>query len=456
MIRSIINSLKNDSKYSNYFPANKKLSYVMINTGSYRTYEKGRIIFLILHDNVPSLVVKFYKNSNDLVEEQFKKQELIYEKCNGIGISKPLGIKILNNIHIIIEEGVNGKNFEKYISENLSQNLLKLIMEKIILLHHNFNNTEELSTFDALNEEVNQLLDQFLKTYNPNEKEIQIIHECKSIFLQYCKTKKIFKRYSNGDFTPRNLIVNNDKITVTDFEFAEETHLYFLDWLRFFKQQSILSNNYLYEILNSEIKNQYFISALKEFTKYRSNEKIDIAFRLVIEIKHYVVRSNVLSPALYKSYKKQMYQFISEITSRLNEKNIVNNQILALNDTLSHEKEFYQNMHNTIHKHVEDKEEVQKLQNQIIEQEKQITKLVNKKESLEKTNRAISTFIDNDKILDSHFKKIVDMLYLEILHRRADKEGLLHYSTLLEKKKMTVDDVRNALLDSDECKPLTD
>ena len=453
MIRAILNSLKNDSKYSDYFPINKKLSYVMINTGSYRTYEKGRIIFLILHDNVPSLVVKFYKGSNELVEEQLKKQEIIYKKCNGKGISKPLGIKILNDIHMMIEEGVNGKNFVKYISENPSQDLLKSIMHRIILLHDNFNNVQELSTFDALNEEVNQLLDQFIKTYCPSEKEILTIQDCVSIFLQQFKTKKIFKRYSNGDFTPRNLIVDDVNITLTDFEFAEETHLYFLDWLRFFKQQSVLPNDYLYEILNSEIKDHYFISALKEFSKYRSNQKIDIAFRLVIEIKHYVVRSNVLSPALYQAYKKQMGELISEITSRLNEKNIVDDQIYSFNDTSSSDKEFYHNIHDSIHKHVEDGDIVQKLQNQIIEQEKKITTLTTKKDNLEKTNRALGTFIDNNKILDNHFKKIVDMLYLEILHRRADKEGLLHYSTLLEKNKITVDDVRKSLLDSDEHKP---
>jgi len=49
-------------------------------------------------------------------------------------------------------------------------------------------------------------------------------------------------------------------------------------------------------------------------------------------------------------------------------------------------------------------------------------------------------------------KKIVNELYLEILLRHADREGLMHYSLLLEKKKMTVDDLRKALLNSNEHK----
>ena len=47
-------------------------------------------------------------------------------------------------------------------------------------------------------------------------------------------------------------------------------------------------------------------------------------------------------------------------------------------------------------------------------------------------------------------QKIVNELYLEILHRDADREGLTHFSTLLENKKMTIDDLRKTLLDSDE------
>ena len=47
-------------------------------------------------------------------------------------------------------------------------------------------------------------------------------------------------------------------------------------------------------------------------------------------------------------------------------------------------------------------------------------------------------------------KKTVNELYLEILHRDADREGLTHFSALLENRKMTIDDLRKKLLDSDE------
>ena len=455
MIKSIIDKLIHDSKYNQYFDTNKKLSYVMISAGAYKTYEKGRIVFLILQDNIPSIIVKFYKQPNGLIQNEFKKQEIIYKKCNGKGIPKPLGILILNGIEIMIEEGVDGKSLERYISDNPSQNLVKSVMYKINSLYNHLNNMLELSTFDALNKEVNQLLDRFMNLYSLSENELLVVRECKSIFLQHFKNEKIFKRYSNGDFISRNLIIDDENITLIDFEHVNETHLYYFDWFRFFKYQYSLSHDYLYSIiLNSEINDHIVISSLAEFTKYRSNKQFDIASRMIFEIKEYVLRSDSLHLALLDDEKKSMNRFISDVSSRLNDKQTINTQIFSLNDILSSEKEFYHKIHSKIHGYTESDSKIENIQKEIVKQENKIKRLENEKESLQRTNTALSTFVNHDKILDTPLKKIVNELYLEILHRYADREGLMHFSLLLEKKKMTVDDLRKSLLDSNEYKML--
>lgn len=51
-------------------------------------------------------------------------------------------------------------------------------------------------------------------------------------------------------------------------------------------------------------------------------------------------------------------------------------------------------------------------------------------------------------------KKIVDDLYREILRRPADVEGLRYYASLLENGEMTVEDIRKALLESNEYKAM--
>lgn len=56
--------------------------------------------------------------------------------------------------------------------------------------------------------------------------------------------------------------------------------------------------------------------------------------------------------------------------------------------------------------------------------------------------------------LKDESKKTIDGLYREILRRPADEIGLQHYGSLLEQGKMTVEDIRRALLNSDEYKSM--
>jgi hypothetical protein len=450
MIKLIIDKLIHDSKYDKYFDTNKKLSYVMISTGGYRPYEKSRIIFLILQDDVPSLVVKFYKQPNGLIQNEFTKQEIIYKKCGGKGISKPLGVLIINDFEIMVEEGVNGKNLDRYLSDNPSQNSVELVMYKINSLYNHLNNLREPSTFDAFTKEVNQFFDKFIHLCSLSENELLTVKECVSIFLQNFKNEKIFKRYSNGDFQSRNFILDGENITLIDFEDAHETHFYHFDWFRFFKYQYSLSNDYFYSIIIDMKTNDHFIvSSLAEFTKYRSNKLFDIASRMIFEIKEYVQRSDSLSSGLLYDEKKNIKQFISDVSLRLNDKQTINTQTFSLNDRLSSKKNFYHNVHSKIHGYVEFDPKIQNIPKEFEKLENKIKKLVSEKESLKRTNSALSSFIDND-ILDTPLKKTVDELYLEILHRRVDRKGLIHFSHLLEKKQITIDDLRKSLLDSDE------
>ena len=54
--------------------------------------------------------------------------------------------------------------------------------------------------------------------------------------------------------------------------------------------------------------------------------------------------------------------------------------------------------------------------------------------------------------LQEESKKLIEELYLEILYRPADKEGLEYYGSLLETGKMTIDDIRDSLNSSPEKK----
>ena len=61
--------------------------------------------------------------------------------------------------------------------------------------------------------------------------------------------------------------------------------------------------------------------------------------------------------------------------------------------------------------------------------------------------------LDNVDYVDTEI--IVDDLYLKILHRSADIQGLEYFSSFLKNGKMTVDDIREKLLNSEEYKTVS-
>jgi len=62
----------------------------------------------------------------------------------------------------------------------------------------------------------------------------------------------------------------------------------------------------------------------------------------------------------------------------------------------------------------------------------------------------ITTFVDYSKRPYTQNEKIVDDLYREILLRPADTQGLSHFSNLLEKNEISINQIRTSLLESEE------
>lgn len=62
----------------------------------------------------------------------------------------------------------------------------------------------------------------------------------------------------------------------------------------------------------------------------------------------------------------------------------------------------------------------------------------------------VTTFVDYSKRPYNQNEKIIDDLYREILLRPADSLGLIHFSDLLEEEKITIDEIRSEILNSEE------
>ena len=73
--------------------------------------------------------------------------------------------------------------------------------------------------------------------------------------------------------------------------------------------------------------------------------------------------------------------------------------------------------------------------------------LMNSEEYMKLISLKDFTTIDDIK---PETRKIINELYLEILERPADDGGLLYYSVMFESKKLSLDDIKNELLKSEE------
>ena len=60
------------------------------------------------------------------------------------------------------------------------------------------------------------------------------------------------------------------------------------------------------------------------------------------------------------------------------------------------------------------------------------------------------TIYANSIFQDDENKKAIDLLYREILLRPADNDGLQFYSKMIEEDKITIDDIRQSLINSEE------
>ena len=319
MINELIEYLKSSKTFGNKFKSNDT-KFIFLTSGGYRKNTKSRIVVIVFNNSQPILVIKFYKSPNSSSDE-FKIQNEIHNIYGNL-ISKPLGEENYNGYNLLIEEPVTGKNLTRYVYENLNQNSLIEIFTTIFNFYKTLNSNLESSDIKNFNKEIEELFEKFYSNYTISQSHKDMIKNLKLEFIKNFENKTIFQRFSNCDFILNNFIINDNKIILTDFEFAKKTHLYFLDWLQFFRYQWIVSNDYLYDLINSKIPDNFFNLGLKEFSNYRTNKKFELGCRLIYEISDFTKRFTVSSPSTCKLLISDMDKLLDELNFRYENPNI--------------------------------------------------------------------------------------------------------------------------------------
>ncbi len=341
MINQLIRSLRSSKNFRNRFKSDE-INYVLLTSGGYRKYDKNRLVVIIFDSSEPRLVVKFYKNTNSISNE-FKIQTQIYDIYGDL-ITKPLGLECLDDYELFIEEPILGKNLTRYVYENLNQNSLLEIFKLVFTFYKNLNFHVETSNIQNFTKEIDFIFQTFNSNFKISNSHIDMIKNLKLEFIKNFENKKIYQRFSNDDFILNNFIINDNKITLTDFEFSKKTHFYFFDWFQFFKYQWIISNDYLHDLTISKISDNFFNLGLKEFSNYRANEKFELACRLIYEISDFNKRFNISSASTCKLLIQDMEKLLDDLDLRYKNPNV----ILKESNLESSEKEFFKGEHDKL------------------------------------------------------------------------------------------------------------
>ena len=410
MINELIQYLKSSKAFGNKFKSND-IQFILLTSGGYRKYAKSRIVVIIFDGSKPILVMKFYKNS-DSISDEFKTQNQIYDIYGDL-ISKPLGIEYCNDYNLFIEEPVLGKNLTRHVYENLNQNSLVEIFTNLFTFYGHLNSHLEPSNIENFIKEIDLVFQNFYSHFKISNSHKDMIEYLKLEFIKNFENKNIFQRFSNCDFILNNFIINDNNMTLTDFEFSKKTHLYFLEWFQLFRYQWITSNSYIHDLTISEISEPFYNLGLKEFSNYKTNEKFELSCRLIFEITDFIKRIDVSSLSTCNTLIRDMEVFLNELSSRFDTPNIKQKKP-NLEDS---EKEFFKKEHDKLIQYKNNNDELIDIR---ISNDEYKLKLKKTFEELDKIRRDF----DTEKYLNEHLRNHNDELRKELDNTRNHNDEL--------------------------------
>jgi hypothetical protein len=243
MIELIINKILSEQDIAQEYNLNSTtIGYILISKSPYRNYLHYRFSYIILRGSSPVLCVRFYKdrNSNIRLEREFDIQRAIYNKYTNLKIPYPVVLFEINGHKVMLEEAFDGKTLYRSWEENRTTNNCREVVGHAMRVQMLLSENLIPSNFRDFADEINALTSQFITLYRPTATEEASVMRFVNLLIDEFKNKPIYKRYTNGDFSSRNILLDAaNELILLDFEFAEETHLYFLDWLSFVSSLNI-------------------------------------------------------------------------------------------------------------------------------------------------------------------------------------------------------------------------
>ena len=292
-----------------------KFHYVLISGQGYRKYERGRVKFLVFSDKgVPVMLVRFYKDksANIMIRTEFERQKLFFEMCEGVAIPRPVVLANINGLNVMAEEALSGTSLARFLIEEPTHENVSDGIGEAIQVQRALDRCLQPSSFLEFEKELDGVVSNFLEAYRPSLSERNEVKEYIAHLKQVFHDRVVYKRFSNGDFVPTNIVKQETGKNpgLLDFEFSEETHFYFLDWFRFFYYLFYfygLSKDLVTEAIERHgVSDRYLRMALSNPERLSREERETAALWLLFFMKDFLVKSLVFSDPNLENERKAL------------------------------------------------------------------------------------------------------------------------------------------------------
>ena len=314
---------------------------MQLSSSGWRSFDTGRIIFIIFIGGKAKVVAKFYKSTklNDFLVQEFNTLKSFQLLSSNL-YSKPINLAKINEHNVLFEELIEGDSLLSQITKldyipNLSQKQLSDIVNKHFTITFNIFNLLNKSNKNTSEKERIQEVENLISEYaTVSFADKQLIRKIND-FLVDNGFGEDFKRIVHFDIAPTNIFQTNDSYKLIDLEFSNRSCLWYIEpaiyvshYMGCFIDIGFIKNT-LFEAMYSFRKNPKNIfekEAMKFCEKcFNNNDNLMRAAFILAFIKSYILQKKVR--AFIPSEEEKMFTDIIELW--LKEKNLLTRGISA-------------------------------------------------------------------------------------------------------------------------------